>query len=97
MSGCGDGSSPLCICFNDPKYMSTIQSLSYAQKIDYTTSWDMFSRVELYNSNVSTLHGQGDLRPSYWKFSSSEDISYYKTGALLHFQYLGYSTIVQKN
>jgi len=97
MATCGDGTNPLCICFTDPKYISGITSLTYAQRNEYTTSWDMFSRVELYNSNVSTLHSQGDLAPSYWKFASSEDISYYKTGALLHAQYLGYSTIVQKN
>ena len=97
MSSCGDGSSPLCICYNDPKYMSSITSLSYSQKYENTLGWDMFNRVERWNSNVSTLHSQGDSNAVYWKFASSEDISYYKNGALLHVQYLGYSTIVQKN
>ena len=97
MSTCGDNSSPLCICFTDAKYISGITALTYSQKQDYTKSWNTFRTVELYNSNVSTLHDQGNTSVSYWKFASSEDISYYKTGALLYYQYLGYSSIVQKN
>jgi hypothetical protein len=94
MSSCGGGSGPLCVCFSG---LSTVRALNYSQKQDYGYSWEMFRRVELYNSNVSTMHGNGDPSPSYWKFVDYEDASAYKTGGLLYYQYLGYSTIVQKN
>lgn len=87
MSTCGSG--PLCTCFNQ---IQGIQSLYYGQLQDYATSWEMFRRVELYNSNVSTTH-----TGTYWKFANSEDFTYYRQGAILFATYLGYSTIVEKN
>jgi hypothetical protein len=91
---CQDSTQPLCRCFSS---LSNITSLTYAQLQDYTYSWELFRRVELYNSNISTLHSKGDTSPMYWQFTTLEDISSYKTGANLYYQYLGYSNTVQKN
>ena len=89
MSTCGGGTGPLCTCFNQ---IQGIQSMYYGQLQDYATSWEMFRRVELYNSNVSTTR-----TGTYWKFNNSEDFNYYRQGAILFATYLGYSTIVEKN
>lgn len=89
MSTCGGGTGPLCTCFNQ---IQGIQSMYYGQLQDYATSWEMFRRVELYNSNVSTTK-----TGTYWKFNNSEDFTLYRQGAILFTTYLGYSTIVQKD
>lgn len=89
-----DPSSPLCVCFNS---ISTVQGVSYAQLQDYALSWELFRRVELYNSNISTLRAGGASNKSYWQFPTCEDRTLYNQGASLFITYLGYSTIVQKN
>ena len=95
MSTCGGGTGPLCTCFNQ---IQGIQSMYYGQLQDYAASWEMFRRVELYNSNVSTNRGQGGTGGlGYWKFINTEDHSLYRQGAVLFATYLGYSTIVEKN
>jgi hypothetical protein len=94
MSSCGGGTGPLCTCFTD---LSGVQSLYYAQLQDYAASWELFRRVELYNSNVSTIRGGGGISPGYWQFANNEDLTLYRQGAILFSTYLGYSTIVQKN
>lgn len=96
MSSCGGGTGPLCTCFSD---ISGIQSLYYSQLQDYAASWEMFRRVELYNSNVSTVRGSSTSPggPGYWQFINSEDFTLYRQGAVLFRTYLGYSTIVEKN
>jgi len=87
-------SCSLCTCFTS---LSTITSLNYKQKREYTNGWETFRRIELYNSNVSTLHGQGDPNPTYWQYVSATEQADYKIGQTLFFQYLGYSNTVQKN
>jgi hypothetical protein len=94
MTTCGGGTGPLCTCFSQ---VSSIQGLYYGQYQDYAASWELFRRVELYNSNVSSLRGEGDKSLSYWQFKTNEDLTLYRQGAFLYSQYLGYSTIVHKN
>lgn len=93
-TSCGGGTGPLCTCFSD---VSGIQSLYYTQYQDYAASWEMFRRVELYNSNVSTVNASGNASLSYWQFPNNEALTLYRQGQILFFQYAGYSTIVQKN
>ena len=87
-------SGPLYVGINQ---ISTITSLTYAQKQDYTTSWNTFRTIELYNSNVSTQHGNGMLTVSYYDYTNYKEYAAYQTGASLFVTYLGYSTFVQKN
>jgi hypothetical protein len=86
--------NPLNTCFSD---LSNITSQYYGQLIQYTTSWEVFRRVELYNSNVSTQRGSGNTSASYYQFFNNEEKTYYNEGVGLFFSKLGYSTIVQKN
>ena len=81
-------------CFTQ---ISTISALYYGQYQEYATSWEYFRRVVLYNSNVSTLRGDGDKNASYWKFVTSEDLTYYRQGGILFSTYLGYTTSIEKN
>jgi hypothetical protein len=88
------GGSPLNVCFTQ---ISTVSALYYGQYQDYATSYEYFRRVELYNSNVSTLRGNGDTNATYWKFNTSEDLTYYRQGGFLFATYWNYTTPVQKN
>lgn len=90
----GTGGGPLCTCFSQ---LSTIQQMYYGQYQDYATSWELFRRVELYNSNVSTQRGNGDTSASYWQFQTMEERTYYRQGAVLFATYLQYTSTVQKN
>lgn len=94
MSVCGDGSSPLCTCFNN---VPGIKFMYYGQYTDLATGWETFRRIELYNSNVSTLRGQGNTDLNYYQFVTNQEQSYYRQGGVLFFTYLNYSTIVEKN
>ncbi len=92
MQTCGNG--PLCQCFSN---VANLKSLSFVQLQDYTGAWETYRRVELYNSNVSTLRGSGATGCNYYQFFSQTEQAAYRTGASLFFQYLGVSTSVQKN
>jgi len=85
---------PLGVCFQE---ISSIKGLYYTQRQNYAESWEIFRRVELYNSNVSTIRSQGNLDATYWQFDNTDSLSSYRGGANLFYTYLGYSTIVQKN
>ncbi len=73
--------------------------MSYGQIRDMADSWELFRRVELYNSNVSTQRGMGNTSNglTYWQFYDSEQRTLYRQGAQLFYSYLSYSTIVEKN
>jgi hypothetical protein len=88
------GSGPLGVCFQE---ISSIKGLYYNQRQNYAECWEIFRRVELYNSNVSTIRSEGDLNATYWQFDTTDSLSSYRGGASLFYTYLGYSTIVQKN
>ena len=81
-------------CFNS---LSSIQSVSYNQRYNYKKAWDSFRTVEIYNSNVSTQRGQGNINLNYYQFLNTEAQSEYKQGGSLFFYYLGYTETVKKN
>lgn len=81
-------------CFTD---LSGVQALTYRQVNEYTTGWTTFQRVEVYNSQVSTMRANGDMSATYWKFETNQGLTNYRLGAVLWATYAGYSTIVQKN
>jgi len=93
---CGTG--PLSISYNALlAQSSTISALTYSQLNDYSKSWNFFRLTELYNSNVSTQHSQGNSNIRYYQFQNYDEQNKYIVGQSLYFTYLGYSTIVQKN
>lgn len=82
------------VCFSD---ISGIQAFNYSQLQEYQTSWEMFRRVEMYNSNVSTQRFFGNTTLKYWQFPNQEANILYRQGLSLHTYYIGFSTVVQKN
>lgn len=86
--------SGLNTCFVD---VSGVKCLFYNQYRDYASSWEIFRRVELYNSNVSTQRGQGNTTLSYYQFYDNQERSLYRQGAILFTTYIGYTSTVQKN
>lgn len=89
-----NSNSPLDICLPD---ISPVKSLTYAQYQDDLFSWNTFRKVELYNSNVSTLRGEGNKVLNYYQFFNQTEKAAYNTGAVLYFTFLNYSTIVTKD
>ena len=77
--------------------ISSIKSLTYLQKQDYTRSWNTFRTIELYNSNVSTQRSLGNVDLEYWKYANYQEIAAYQTGEIMFVTYLGYTNGVQKN
>jgi hypothetical protein len=81
-------------CFGS---LSTIKALTYKQRTNYQQSWTTFQKVELYNSNISTIHGQGNPNPMYYQYPTLQEQTLYKEGAVLFATYLGFTSTVQKN
>jgi hypothetical protein len=75
--------------------------LGFGQKADYKTSWDTFTRIQLYDSNVSTVRGSSLRTPPYYHFADYQEKNQYTEGRSLHiYSYPYLSTLwkpVQKN
>ena len=93
MDTCDGGSGPLCVCFNQ---LSSIQQTYYGQYNELATSWELFRRVEIYNSNVALMRSQGDKSVTYWQFANNQEKSYYNQGGILFATYLNYTSTVRK-
>ena len=93
---CGTG--PLYISYNQlVGQSSTISALTYSQFNDNSKSWNFFRMTELYNSNVSTQHAQGNSNIRYYQYQNYGEQIKYTVGQNLYFTYLGFSNVVQKN
>jgi hypothetical protein len=63
--------------------LGKMMGLTFIQYRQYTTAINMFRTVEAYNSNVSTLRGNGDTGLSYYTFTSTTDEANYTMGQYL--------------
>ena len=63
--------------------LGKMTGLTFKQYRQYTTAVNMFRTVELYNSNVSTLRGNGNTGLSYYTFTSNTDEANYTMGQYL--------------
>lgn len=52
--------------------------------LKYRTSWNIFSKVQANDIQVSTMHSQGDYSKSYWIFESGEQKTMWLQGQQLH-------------
>jgi hypothetical protein len=50
----------------------------------YQSQWATFERIYTFNSNVSTLQGQGNSNVSYYQFQNGTEKSAYLNGQMLH-------------
>ena len=87
--------SPLLVPFVN---LSTVQQQSYYQRTNMSNAWVTFQRVELYNSNVSTIYSaNSNATLTYYQFFNNTEKSLYSQGQNLFYYYLSYSTQVEKN
>ena len=81
--------------------LGKMKGLTFKQYRQYTTAVNMFRTVEAYNSNVSTLRGNGNTGLTYYIFTSSTDEANYTMGQYLLVQNdpndISNYTTVQKN
>lgn len=66
--------------------LSGFKFLTFAQKTEYQDAWNIFNRVQTYNSNVSTLRAGGDTSLSYYQFISNQEKTKCIKGQYLHVQ-----------
>ena len=66
--------------------LGKIQGLTYMQYGEYKSAVATFSKVELYNSNVSTMRGNGNLTGPYYNFATCQEEVKYTLGQMLLIQ-----------
>ncbi len=75
--------------------------MSFQQNGTYKTAWDTFNRIQMFDSNVSTLRFQGATNLHYYNFSNYTEKALFSQGQFLHYKSIPYlSTLwvtVQRN
>jgi len=61
-------------------------ALSIGQANQYSLAWRKYLEVQTYNSNISTLWGNGTRTAAPYKFSGSEEKILFKQGQQLYQQ-----------
>ena len=69
-------------CFD----LSGILCVNQSQRFIYQQAWRDYTRIQLYNSNVSTLHFQGVSNIPYYQYVSYAEKQSFNQGQLLHTQ-----------
>ena len=52
----------------------------------YKDAWNVFNRVQSYNSNISTLRDSGNKILNYYQFYDQNERTQYRQGQQLHSQ-----------
>jgi hypothetical protein len=65
---------------------SGIRFLPQSIYMTYQSQWATFDRIFYFNSNISTLRGQGDSNQSYYQFKTTKEYIAYTAGQQLHAQ-----------
>jgi hypothetical protein len=63
--------------------LGKMKGLTFTQYNDYKQALGTYNRVEAYNSNVSTMRGNGQTSLSYYEFVSYQEQSEYTIGLYL--------------
>lgn len=68
-------------------------ALPYSLKLKYENYWNTFERIQLFNSNVSTIReGGGNTEATYYQFQTYVERDAYQNGQFLHQKrYPGYN------
>jgi hypothetical protein len=82
-------------CIED---ISGFQFLSQSQYMTYKEAWNIFNKVENFNSNVSTFKASHPkVLMNYYQFANNTEKNKYNDGLSLHTKYLGPQTVVQQD
>jgi len=63
--------------------LGKMKGLTFMQYNDYSNAVNIFRTVEAFNSNVSTLRGNGNVGLSYYVFTSTTEETNYTRGLYL--------------
>lgn len=66
--------------------LSGFLALPSSVKLDYQTYWNIFNRIQAYNSNVSTIRSGGDRQQTYYSFANYDEVTGFTQGQYLHVQ-----------
>ena len=55
-------------------------------KLKYQDDWNTYNRIQLVNSNISTLRALGDKTQIYYTYSSYDELISFQQGQYLHVQ-----------
>lgn len=55
-------------------------------KIKYQDDWNVYNRIQIVNSNISTLRSIGDKAQNYYTYSSYDELISFQQGQYLHVQ-----------
>ena len=69
-------------CFD----LSGFKGMSPIQFRIYKDAWNVFNRVQEYNSNISTLRFAGNKTLNYYQYVDNKERAQFATGQLLHTQ-----------
>jgi hypothetical protein len=69
-------------CFD----LSGFKSMSPIQFRIYKDAWNTFSRVQEYNSNISTLRSGGNTILNYYQYVNQYERTQFRQGQMLHTQ-----------
>jgi hypothetical protein len=64
--------------------LSGFSGLMTSAKLKYETQWNTYNRIQIVNSNVSTLRASGDKTALYYQFPTYEEKTAFTNGQMLH-------------
>jgi len=74
-------------CYGPPFSLNGILTIQQSQLQKYKKAWDDFTRIQSFNSNISTLHANNkDKSSTYYTFITYAEKDSFKIGQYLHQQ-----------
>lgn len=67
-------------CFDLSGFLGLPQSLA----LSYRQDWNVFDKVQTFNSNVSTIRNAGNLGANYYIYKTNEERAAFLNGQQLH-------------
>jgi hypothetical protein len=72
--------------FGDVFDLSGFLAVPSSLKLQYQDSWNVYNRIQIYNSNVSTIRGGGDKTVNYYTYVNYDEANSFTLGLYLHVQ-----------
>jgi hypothetical protein len=66
--------------------LSGFLALPSSVKLEYQDSWNVYNRIQIYNSNISTIRGNGDKTVIYYTYANYDELNSFTIGLYLHVQ-----------
>jgi hypothetical protein len=66
--------------------VGSMKGLTFTQYQIYSNATAIFTRIQAYNANISTLRGNGDIEATYYQFGSAVEKTAFTMGQALLIQ-----------